>query len=192
MRVAEVLSSLSIDRAFEPRLDAFVSLFEKWNQRINLSAASTRQEIVEHLVDSLHVVPFLQDRATVLDVGSGGGFPVVVAAIVLPSVSFTALEPTHKKHAFLKTAARELELHNLSAHAQRLDDHVERDYDAATSRATFDIVEWLTIGLTFVREGGIVLGFEATPRNDLPLGAERHAYDLDAKRRAIIVLRRSS
>ena len=190
MILSKTLDTLSIDHAVEPKLNAFVALFEKWNRSINLSSATTRTEIVEHLVDSLHVVPFLRDRSTVLDVGSGGGFPVVIAAIVLPSVSFTALEPIHKKHAFLKTAARELELHNLSAHAQRLDDHVERDYDATTSRATFDIVEWLNIGITFVREGGVVLGFEATPRNDLPPSAERHPYELDTKRRAIIVLRR--
>src|SRR5687768_4756982 len=91
-------------------LEQFRELFSKWNGKINLSSASTRAEIDEHIRDCLHVVPFLPTTGSVIDVGSGGGLPVVVAAISLPAVQFTALEPTHKKHAFLRTAARELGL----------------------------------------------------------------------------------
>jgi 16S rRNA (guanine527-N7)-methyltransferase len=206
MTLEPTLDALSIDRAHDENLSAFVTLFDKWNRSINLSAASTRAEITEHLIDSLHVVPHLRalanatasraDRAVdaptarVLDVGSGGGFPVVVAAICLPTVHFTSLEPVHKKHAFLRTAARELRLANLDPHAQRIEDHPSRDYDAATSRATFDLVEWLRTGLDRVRPGGIVLGFEAVPRTDLPPGVERHPYSLAGKQRAIVVARK--
>jgi 16S rRNA (guanine527-N7)-methyltransferase len=188
--LALALDELAIDRSYLGNLSGFVALFEKWNKRINLSAASSQVEIVEHLVDSLHVVPYLRDRARILDVGSGGGFPVVVAAICLPSSSFVSLEPVHKKHAFLRTAARELGLVNLEAHAQRVEDHEAHDYDAAMSRATFDLVEWLRIGLAHVRAGGVVLGFEAVPRDDLPAEVERHRYALGVKQRAIVVARR--
>src|SRR5262245_7694104 len=126
--ISSALKSLSLDASLAGNLSAFVTLFEKWNRSINLSAASSHAEIVEHLVDSLHVVPHLRDATRVLDVGSGGGFPVVVAAICLPNVAFTSLEPVHKKHAFLRTAARELALSNLDPHAQRLEDHEARDY----------------------------------------------------------------
>ena len=98
----------------------FLDLFEKWNRSINLSAASSRAEISAHVEDSLHVVPHLRGLANVLDVGSGGGFPVVIAAIALPEVQFVSLEPVHKKQAFLKTAARELGLANLEARAERI------------------------------------------------------------------------
>ncbi|MGE5180606.1 MAG: 16S rRNA (guanine(527)-N(7))-methyltransferase RsmG, partial [Acidobacteriota bacterium] len=103
--VSALLTELAIDQATSRNLERFLDLFEKWNRSINLSAASTRDELLEHLADSLHVVPHVRSAARVLDVGSGGGFPVVVAAIALPSVGFTALEPVHKKHAFLRTAA---------------------------------------------------------------------------------------
>lgn len=165
----------------------FLDLFEKWNKSINLSAAATRDEIGEHIEDSLHVVEHLAGRSRVLDVGSGGGFPVVLAAMELPDVQFTALEPVHKKHAFLRTAARELKLANLEAHAVRLEDHHVRDYDAAMSRATFDLVEWLTRGREYVSPTGIVVGFEAVPRDDLPANAKRYPYALGGKQRAIIV-----
>ena len=96
--------------ALQQLSSTFLDLFEKWNRSINLSAASTRTELQSHVEDSLHVVEHLRGAKRVLDVGSGGGFPVVVAAIALPDVSFTSLEPVHKKHAFLRTAARELAL----------------------------------------------------------------------------------
>jgi 16S rRNA (guanine527-N7)-methyltransferase len=189
-RRVKLLSSLGISEQVDPRLDAFVALFEKWNQSINLSAARSTAEIEHHVIDSLHVVPHLQAATTVIDVGSGGGLPVVIAAICLPSTSFTALEPVHKKHAFLRTAARELSLVNLESFARRIEDHEERDYDAACSRATFDLGDWLTLGLTLVRPGGVVVGFEAIERDDLPVPVERHRYALDDKTRAIVVARR--
>ena len=167
----------------------FIDLFEKWNRSINLSAASTRAEISAHVEDSLHVVPHLRDASRVLDVGSGGGFPVVIAALALPEIQFTSLEPVHKKHAFLRTAARELALANLDARADRLEDHDDRDYDVAMSRATFDLKDWLAMGLERVRVGGLVLGFEAQTRTDLE-GVERDVYSLDGKHRAIVIKRR--
>lgn len=190
--IHRTLKSLLLEASLAGNLSAFVTLFEKWNRSINLSAASTHAEVVEHLIDSLHVIPHLAGARRVLDVGSGGGFPVVVAAICLPSISFTSLEPVHKKHAFLRTAARELGLRNLDPYAQRIEDHEVRDYDAAMSRATFDLVEWIQTGLRYVKENGIVLGFEAIPRDDLPAGVERHPYKLDGKTRAIVVARRST
>ncbi len=179
-------------RVTDPKLRAFMALFEKWNQSINLSAARTRDELEGHVLDCLHVVPHLGGATSVLDVGSGGGLPVVIAAISLPEVSFTALEPVHKKHAFIRTAARELGLANLEAFATRIEDHPRRDYDAACSRATFDLGEWLSLGLAYVRPGGFVIGFEGVERSDLPIAIERHPYELENKARAIVIARRAA
>lgn len=167
-------------------LAKFKALFAKWNDKINLSAARSIAEIDEHVRDSLHVIPHLADATRVLDVGSGGGFPVVIAAAALPAVTFVSLEPVHKKHAFLRTAARELALPNLSAFAERVEDHADGDYDIAMSRATFDLGEWLALGATKIRPGGRVIGFEAVHRADVT-GVERHPYSLDGKPRAIVV-----
>ena len=189
-QLSKLLKTLSIDPSCEAKLLAFVTLFEKWNERINLSASRSREAVVEHVRDSLHVVPLLRSCGTVLDVGSGGGFPVVVAAICLPSTSFVALEPIHKKQAFLRTVARELNLSNLDAHAERIEDHPVRDYDAATSRATMDLRDWLELAQSHIRIGGLAIGFEGQPRDDLPAGTRRDTYALDGKQRALVVLER--
>ena len=188
--LSKVLATLSIAATAEAKLLAFVTLFEKWNKQINLSAARSRDDVLEHVRDSLHIVPHLDGRASVLDVGSGGGFPVVIAACCLPASTFVALEPVHKKQAFLRTAARELGLANLSAFAERVEDHQRRDYDAASSRATMDLRDWLLLGRDYVSAGGIVIGFEAQQRADLPAETKRHTYALDGKERSLVILQR--
>lgn len=189
-RLVKALNAHALSASLSGKMNEFIDLFEKWNKSINLSAARTRTDVEDHVLDSLHVVPLLGELPRVVDVGSGGGFPVVVAAMACPSTNFVAIEPVHKKHAFLRTAARELELVNLEAHAIRIEDHDVHDYDGATSRATFDLREWLELGLTLVRPGGSVFGFEAVQRDDLPAGTERRPYALEGKTRALVVLRR--
>ena len=186
MTVEQALASFGLEPSLATPLAAFVTLFESWNQRINLSAARTRDAIDEHVIDSLAVVPHLGDARRVLDVGSGGGFPVIVAAICCPEIAFVALEPVHKKHAFLRTAARELALSNLEPLAQRLEDHPGRDYDLAMSRATFDLETWFMKAATYVRSGGAIVGFEGMPTS-LNLPTERFPYPLRDRTRSILI-----
>ncbi len=194
--LASALNALQLPPANEEALRKFMMIFMKWNRSINLSAARSEAEIEDQIIDCLHVIPHLRSvastRSRVLDVGAGGGLPAVIAAICLPDTSVTALEPVHKKHAFLRAAARELSLANLDPLAERLDDHQSHDYDAAMSRATFDLREWLVRGLSHVRPGGTVLGFEAVPRTDLPPNSQRHDYSFAGKSRAIVTVRRSA
>lgn len=188
--LAQALAATAAPAELRAKLEAFIELFARWNARINLSAARDPTAIAAQVADSLYLTPHLAGAGRVLDVGSGGGLPVVVAALRWPELSFTALEPVHKKHAFLRTAARELGLRNLRALAQRLEQHPEHDYDVATSRATFDLVEWVTLGLARVRPGGWVLAMEGQRRDDLPADWQRHDYAFEDKARAIIVARR--
>jgi 16S rRNA (guanine527-N7)-methyltransferase len=163
---------------------AYRDLLLRWNQRVNLTAASTADEIDAHIADCLHLLPHLPTTGRLVDVGSGGGLPAIVIAIERPELRVTALEPTHKKHAFLRTAARELHLANLEPLAERWEDHAIHDYDAATSRAFINLARWLEIGASLVRPGGIVLGMEGRDKLEpLPLSVTRFPYDS----RAILV-----
>jgi len=199
--LADALSAVALPDELHDPLRDFASLFHKWNQRINLSAARSEPELQDHIIDCLALVPHLRAAAAttpeqarrplrVLDVGSGGGLPGVVVAICAPDLHVTALEPVHKKHAFLRTAARSLSLPNLEPLAQRLEDHPRRDYAAAMSRATLDLRDWLALGLDHVEPRGFVFGFEAILRSDLPSGTIRHPYAHLGKSRAIVALQR--
>ena len=179
---------LSAPEARVATLAAFAEELVRWNEKINLTSARTIDEVIEHVVDSAAIVPHVPvSTQRVIDVGSGGGLPAVVLAILRPEIEVTALEPVHKKHAFL-SQCRRLFCSNLSPLAIRVADHADQGYDVATSRATFALGEWLALGATLVRPGGLVLGMEGADQVELPPGATRHRYRLGSKTRAIIVL----
>lgn len=175
--------------AAAPALAQFVELFERWNQRINLSAARSLDDIAQHVVDSLALVPHLGEAASLVDVGSGGGFPLIVLGACRPTMAMRGIEPIHKKTAFLSTAVRELRLVNVEVVTRRVNPDVDRDFDVATSRATFALDEWLALGARLVKPGGRVLGMEAREQVALGPDDERHPYAAGDRRRAVIVRR---
>ena len=172
---------------FSEKMDSYIELFLKWNKAINLSSARDQAAVAEHVADCFYLVAQVPaDARTVLDVGAGGGLPGVVLAIALPETTVLSLEPVHKKQAFLRSCARELKLPNYDALPLRLEDHNGTEYDVAVSRATWDISEWLNIGITRVRSGGVVLGMEAIQAVVLDARTARHSYEFLDKTRAII------
>lgn len=176
---------------FSEKIDAYIELFLKWNRAINLSSARDQAAVAEHVADCFFLVAQVPaDAKRVLDVGAGGGLPGVVLAIARPETTVLSLEPVHKKQAFLRTCARELKLPNYDALPLRLEDHSISDYDVAISRATWDISDWLDMGLTHVHSGGIVLGMEGAQTVALDQSTVRTTYDFLDKTRAIITRRK--
>lgn len=168
-----------------PEHRRFVDLFVRWNERINLSAARTVEEVTLQVVDCLGLLPYVEGPR-LIDVGSGGGLPGLVLAISRPDIHVTSLEPVNKKAAFQSSAIRELGLRNAEVHARRVDPEVDTGFDTAVSRATFDLREWLELGRRLVRPGGVVLGMEGREQVDLPAGATRHPYEHGDRTRAVI------
>ena len=177
------------------RLDSYLKLLIKWSRTTNVVGTSDPDELVRfHLADSLAVLPHLEGARRLVDVGAGGGFPGAVLAAVRPDdLEVTALEPIHKKQAFLSALRRELGLVRFTPLAERDETHRARPdfrpYDAAVSRATWSVPEWLPRGAQLVVPGGLVLGMEGREQGALPAGAARHAYQLGERQRAIVVWR---
>ena len=174
------------------QLVAYADVFLRWNAKMNLSAARTMDALDEHIADCVFAAAQVPTSGRLLDVGSGGGLPGLVIAVCHPALQVTMLEPVNKKTSFLRAAGRELKLGNIDAHAERLEVHPICDYDAAISRATMDLADWLAAAITYVRPGGEAFGMEAVPRDDLPALAARQTYEVAGKRRAIVRLLRSS
>ena len=167
-------------------IEEFVDELLRWNARISLTAARTRDDAMQHAVDCDAIVQEIPSNTGMLiDVGSGGGLPAAVIAIRRPEIEVTALEPVRKKLAFLQALARRVP--NLRPLPDRVEDHVRHDYDVATSRATFALDRWLEIGASLVRPGGVVLGMEGADQLELPDGAVRRSYRHSDRTRAIIV-----
>ena len=97
---------------------------QKWNAKIQMTATRSPEAFFErHLLDAVHLstdIPTGPGR--MIDVGSGGGLPGLVLAIVRPDIEFLLIEPTNKKHAFLSTVRREVRLNNVQTRCIRDDD----------------------------------------------------------------------
>ncbi len=117
------------------KLEDFASLLHEWNQIHNLTGAKTIDAIYTNIVDSLFPLTFIDTPKTLLDVGTGAGFPGLVLAIALPQTEVVLAEPLKKRVSFLKYASIDLELPNVKVEAKRVE-KVEHDaFDLISSRA---------------------------------------------------------
>lgn len=129
---------LELSTAQREQLLAYLALLIKWNKAYNLTAVRNPDEMVSrHLLDSLSVLPYVQQAGNHwLDVGSGGGMPGIILAIMLPESSFALLDGNGKKTRFLTQVKLELGLANVQVFHQRIEQHqVEQPYDNIISRA---------------------------------------------------------
>ena len=142
------------------RVIEFCRLLIAWNVRVNLTGARTVAEVVgEHVVDAFAMARLVPPGSSVVDVGAGGGLPGVAFAILRPDARLTMVEPRAKRVAFLRTAVRESRLESTAVFRGRADALDPGGFDVAASRATFPPSEWLSVGQSLVRAGGLVLVF---------------------------------
>lgn len=185
-------AALGVALAPEPltALSRYLDLLLFWNRRINLTSVRDPADVVDrHFIDCLAVLPHIPPAArSVVDVGSGAGFPGAILALLRPAVAVTLVESIHKKTAFLEALRRELPLPNVTVVTKRIEDwHPASPPDVAVSRATWDVPEWLSRGASLVAPGGTVLAMEAAVEYALPPDATRHPYAHPSGQRAIIV-----
>jgi 16S rRNA (guanine527-N7)-methyltransferase len=156
------------------RLDSYLELLLRWNQRIRLVGPRDPETLVdEHLVDSLQVAEGLTramsptrppsgslspDRRSLVDVGSGAGLPGLVISIALPELDVTLCEPSEKRCAFLHEARRVLDLRIevFEGAVESLAALRPGSFDHAVCRATFEPDLWAQKGADLVRPGGSV------------------------------------
>ena len=129
------------------QLLAYLALLVKWSRAYNLTAVRDPDEMVSrHLLDSLSVLPHVeQGGKRWLDVGSGGGMPGIILAIMLPEREFALLDGNGKKTRFLTQVKLELGLDNVQVFHQRIEDHqVDAAYDGIISRAFSSLPDFTT------------------------------------------------
>jgi len=141
------------------QLGRHVDLMLKWNRSVNLTAITDPDEVAEkHVLDSLAVVPLLPS-GSLLDAGTGAGFPGIPVAIARPDLEVVLVDSVQKKVAFLKSVLAELRLPGARAVAVRLRgdpaaEHLPR-VRAAVSRAVAEPGAWLALAEEYVLPGGL-------------------------------------
>lgn len=149
--LASVGTALGVDigAAQIERLLDYLDLLDRWNGVYNLSAIRDREAMrTQHLADCLAVVPALRRRGTrgpLLDVGSGGGLPGVVIAVLMPEVQVVCVDAVAKKAAFIRQAAGHLSLANLQAQHGRVEDLRLPKADTIVSRAFASLERFVSL-----------------------------------------------
>ena len=150
-------------------LEAFHVFMEelmRWNRKINLTSIRDPLEIVvKHFLDSLAVVPYLSAGGSLLDVGSGAGFPSLVLKISHPSLKVTSIDSSGKKLSFQRHLIRQLDLKGIDTvqaslpNAQVLE-RLGRSFDYAISRAFGSLGALLRIASPFIKKTGIIIAMK--------------------------------
>jgi len=148
------LEFASRDRA---RLDRFADLLRRWNARINLVSRADEPALwSRHIADSAQLVPLLPDgNGTLIDLGSGAGFPGLVLAILTGRPTHL-VEADQRKAAFLREAARETEA-DATVHAARAETLRIPPANVVTARALAPLPDLLKLAVPFLAPGGVCL-----------------------------------
>jgi 16S rRNA (guanine527-N7)-methyltransferase len=186
---------LDVSPTQQAKLMDYLALMFKWNAVYNLtSLRDPMQMVTHHLLDSLAAVPAFAAARNVLDVGSGGGLPGIVLAIVRPDMKVSMIDTVHKKTAFLTQVKAELGLTNVTVYTARVEQlQVSDKFDVITSRAFADLSDFVNWSCHLLADGGRYIALKGVAPKDeqqrLPaewkvdkvepldvprLGAERH------------------
>lgn len=164
---------LTLEAGTADRLLAYLDLLQRWNKVYNLSALRDPAEMLtHHLLDCLAILPAVQRHAQgrplrILDVGSGGGLPGVVLAVMEPQWSVTCVDAVAKKASFVRQVAGDLGLPNLrAAHARVEDMRPTALYDLVVSRAFASLGDFTAWSRNRLAPGGVWLAMKGRAPDD--------------------------
>ena len=139
---------------------------KEWNQKVNLTSLKKDTAIIKnHFIDSLTIIPHLPSANSLLDMGSGAGFPGVPLKIARPLLHITLLEATRRKANFLRHLIRTLALSHITALEGRAEaltahEHPHPLFDVVISRALSRLKTFLLLGAPLVKKGGYLVAMK--------------------------------
>ncbi len=164
------------------RLTGLVDLLSEWSTRINLTGHRSPTAIVEGILGrALGLSTILVQEGTIVDLGSGAGFPGLPLAILRPRLSVTLVESRARRHHFQLHAARSLSLTNAHPVLGRAENLEAWQHDVAVAQAVGPPEDVIRLALPWVRPGGqvVISGLSANPRPSRGISAfERVRYQL--------------
>ncbi len=161
--------SVEVDRKKIDQFNQFYDIIVEWNKVMNLTAITDYKDVVEkHFLDSLSIERILKldDLKTVMDVGTGAGFPGMPLKIIYPELKITLLDSLNKRVKFLNEVIRQLELKNIDAIHGRAEDigkneNYREKYDLCVSRAVANLATLSEYCMPFVKVGGVFVSYKS-------------------------------
>jgi len=181
--VTELLRQCAADLGLEiddnnlGRFATFSNELKKWNRKINLTAIRNDRDIVlKHFADSLTLVGCVNKYGSLLDLGSGGGFPAIPLKIVLPKLKIVSVDAVEKKILFQRHAARLLHLSDFTALHVRGEELVKSyasHFDWIVSRAFADIAYFVSLALPLLKDEGCIIAMKGRDGKEEAVAAKK-------------------
>ena len=160
-----ILKALEDDRFFK-----YYEELISYNEKVNLTAITDKEEVyIKHFYDSLLGAEFISENATVLDIGTGAGFPGLPLKILRNDIKLTLVDSLNKRIEFLKSLSPILNVEYDCIHSRA------EDFAHSTHRETFDIVTARAVAslntvceytLPLVKVGGLFLAYKGSNANE--------------------------
>ena len=144
----------------------YMNLLLEWNEKINLTAITKPEEIIlKHFIDSLTICKYIKQEKSLIDVGTGAGFPGIPLKIVNKDIKITLLDSLNKRINFLDEVIEKLNLKNIETKHGRAeefgkDKSYRENYDIATSRAVANLSTLSEYLIPLVKIGGRVISMK--------------------------------
>lgn len=178
-------SGIELSATAVEKLNRYYELLVEWNQKMNLTALTEPYDVaLKHFCDSILLLKYadIPQGSSLVDVGTGAGFPSVPIKIVRPDIKLCLLDSLNKRLVFLQEVANELSLENVTIVHSRAEDgarkpQLREKFDFATSRAVAQLNTLSEYCLPYVKVGGAFLSMKGKYSEE-EIGASKNAIKL--------------
>lgn len=174
-----VENNISITDKQLSKFSLYADLLKEWNQKMNLTAITDDEGIaVKHFIDSITVLQSCDIRGSVIDIGTGAGFPGIPLKIMQPDISLTLLDSLNKRLVFLSEVCSKIEIDAEIVHSRAeegaLKSQYREKYDIAVSRAVANLPALCEYCIPYVKTGGVFISLKG-PDGENELSASENA-----------------
>ena len=192
----EKLSALGIvlDDRQKEQFDLFYEILVEWNEFMNLTGITEYEEVNEkHFVDSVSIVKAMDMKSvkSVIDVGTGAGFPGIPLKIVFPELEVVLLDSLNKRVKFLNAVIEKLQLKGIRAIHGRAEDYAKQQeyreqFDLCVSRAVSNLATLSEYCLPYVKVGGSFISYKSGTVQEEAEQAEKAVKILGGKIKDVV------
>ena len=158
-----VKKSPGLTSKMQQQFEDYMKLLLEWNEKINLTAITEEDDIIlKHFTDSLTISQYIKEGKSIVDVGTGAGFPGIPVKIAREDIKVTLVDSLNKRILFLQDVIEKLELRNIETLHFRAEEFGQNkkyreSFDIATSRAVANLSTLVEYLLPLVKVGGICI-----------------------------------